>query len=108
MQWSLLGLWTMSLYALIHTAESTPDRLSIAGVLRAFRRMMRDYQHRQTRHGGLRDLLRQALIDDYQRASKKSRNYPRKKQEKPPGAPGISLATAQQRQLASTVKKQAM
>jgi len=107
LQWSLAGLWAMALYALaqFHRAGLPPRRLSIAKTLRAFRRMLRDYLHPSSPHGGLRQRLRQALIDSYQRTSKASRNYPRKKQEKPPGPPRITIATSAQRLAAQALTK---
>src|SRR5579863_8821640 len=100
MEWSLTGLWTMALYALIfvHARGMPPRRLSVAGTLRAFRRMLRDYLHPIERGCRLRDRLRVAVIDDYQRKNKASRDYPRKKQERPPGAPTIVDASRRQLQ----------
>ena len=87
MEWSLTGLWAMALYALpLHQARGiSPQRLSVAGTLRAFRRMLRDYLHPIERGSRLRDRIRTAVIDDYPRKNKTSRGYPRKKQERPPG-----------------------
>jgi hypothetical protein len=101
-EWSLAGLWAMALYALVETNKQgiPPRRLSIAQMLRAFRRMLRDYRHpRQCGHR-LRDLLRNAVVDSYIRNSKTSRDYPRKKQESPPGVPKIATATKRQMQRA--------
>jgi len=97
-EWSLGGLWAMALYALVEANQcgTPPDRLSIAGVLRAFRRMMRDYRHPSQRGQRLRDRLRRAVIDSYERQNKSSRNYPRKKQESPPGAPKLMNASKRQ------------
>ena len=87
MHWSLLGLWAMSLYALVQAKKRgvEPRRLSTAQLLLAFRRMLRDYRHPIERGHNLCDLLGQAVIDDYTRPHKNSRNYPRKKQDSPPG-----------------------
>jgi len=97
-EWSLSGLWAMALYALVEAnqCDTPPDRLSIAGVLRAFRRMMRDYRHPSQRGQRLRDRLRGAVIDSYERQNKSSRNYPRKKQESPPGTPKLMNASKHQ------------
>ena len=88
----------MALYALIEVNRSgtPPRRLSIAQTLRAFRRMLRDYRHRSERGYRLRDRLRSAVIDSYERQNKTSRNYPRKKQESPPGSPQLMNASKQQ------------
>lgn len=105
LQWSLAGLWAMALYALaqFQRAGLPPRRLSIAKTLRAFRRMLRDYLHPLTEH--LRQRLTRALIDSYERTSKASRDYPRKKQEKPPGPPRITIATSAQRLAAQGLTK---
>jgi len=97
LQWSLLGLWGMALFAQVEQTKHGIDPLqqSVAGVLRAFRRMLRDYLHPVERDRSLRDLLRRALRDGYQRKNKTSRDYPRKKQADPPaGPPEIKTATA--------------
>ena len=97
-EWSLGGLWAMALYALVEANHcgTPPRRLSIARVLRAFRRMLRDYRHPSQRGQSLPDRLRNAVIDSYERQNKSSRNYPRKKQESPPGAPQMMNASKRQ------------
>lgn len=106
-EWSLIGLWAMALYALVEANQcgTPPSKLSIAKTLRAFRRMLRDYRHPSERHCRLRDRLREAVIDSYLRNNKTSRDYPRKKKESPPGAPQIQRASEQQIQQAKTVKQ---
>lgn len=97
-EWSLGGLWAMALYALAEANQcgTPPDRLSIAQVLRAFRRMLRDYRHPSRRGQSLPDRLRGAVIDPYKRQNKTSRNYPRKKKESPPAMPHLTNASKQQ------------
>jgi hypothetical protein len=95
LDWSLLGLWGMALYAQaeVHQHQGDPTRISIACVLRSYRRMMRDYRHPVRRGHTLSSLLRCALRDPYVRANKDSRNYPRKKRyDPPPRAPEILTA----------------
>ena len=106
LDWSFLGLWAMSLYGLVQVRrdEVPPDRLSCAKVLKAFRRMLRDYLHPIERGQTLRDRLRRAVIDNYQRSNKASRDYPRKKQETPPGKPRIQTATRAQIQAAQALR----
>jgi hypothetical protein len=106
-EWSLTGLWAMALYALVEANQcgTPPSKLSIAKTLRAFRRMLRDYRHPSERRCHLRDRLREAVIDSYVRKNKTSRDYPRKKQESPPGAPNFKLATKQQIQQAKATKQ---
>ena len=98
LHWSLAALGAMALYALVQfqLAGLPPRRLSIAQTLRAFRRLMRDYLHPAEPGQSLRARLRAALIDPYQRQHKTSRNYPRKKQESPPGPPKIQQASRTQ------------
>lgn len=100
--WSLVGLWAMALYALVETNKLgvPPRRLSIAKTLKSFRRMLRDYRHPRRAGHGLCDLLRNAVIDSHTRTNKSSRDYPRKKQESPPRPPKIINASKQQIQQA--------
>ena len=96
----------MSLYALVQThREGIPAaRLSCANLLRAFRRMLRDYLHPAERGRTLCDRLRSATIDAYSRKDRTSRSYPRKKQESPPGTPRISRATPSQIRAAQSLR----
>jgi len=99
LEWSLLGLWCMSLYAQAEMVQQglDPQQVSIAGVLRSFRRMLRDYLHPVKRDCSLSALLRRAQRDQYLRKNKTSRDYPRKKNPDPPaGPPQIITATASQ------------
>lgn len=110
MHWSLLGLWSMALYALYELRQLgiSPSRLSFAKLLRAFRRILRDYLHPVQQGHKLRDLLRTAVIDEYERSSDKaSRDYPRKKHEHPPKPPNIINATKAQCQRAQRIKNAA-
>ena len=96
LDWSLLGLWGMALYAQveIHKHHGDPTQISIARVLRSYRRMMRDYRHPVQRECTLSSLLRCALRDQYTRTNKASRNYPCKKRQDPPArAPEILRAS---------------
>ena len=98
LEWSLVGLWAMGFYVLLDArrAETLPAKLSVATMLRAFRRTMKDYRHPAERGWRLRRILREAKIDSYARQNKTSRNYPRKKKETPPGSPIINNATPRQ------------
>ncbi|QDU54100.1 Transposase DDE domain protein [Aeoliella mucimassa] len=104
--WSLFGLWAMSLFALVEAMKQgiTPAKLSFAKLLLAFRRTMRDYLHPTEKNERLCERLRQAIIDSYKRANKTSRNYPRKKQAKPPGVPQLLTATKTQALRAKQIK----
>ena len=103
LEWSLLGLWAMALYAQVELArkEVPSHKVSIAGVLRAFRRMLRDYLHPADPDGSLCKLVQRAVIDNYARGNKTSRVDHRRKYEQPPGPPDIRLATRAQIKLAT-------
>ena len=102
LEWSLLGLWAMAFYAQVQLApQGIPaSRLSMAGVLRAFRRMLRDYLHPADARQSLCALVRRAVIDDYQRTNKASRHKTRRKYDPPPGPPEIRTASYAQVRLA--------
>ncbi len=99
LDWSLVGLWTLCLMTVaevIGRGES-PHRVSVAGALDAVRTVMRDYRWRPEPGEDMASLLGKALIDTYVRhGSKASRNYPKKKNEKPAGKPKIWLASREQ------------
>ena len=110
LDWSLAGLWAMGLYAASTAtkAQIPLHRLSVAGILRAFRRLMRDYLHPATPDQSLCRQLRQARIDDYTRKSKSSRDYPRQKAHERPGPPHIQKATRMQIRQAQELKSALM
>jgi hypothetical protein len=97
-EWALLGLWAMALYAQCHLKPRAipPSCIAMAGVLKAFRTPMREYKSRPDPGEDLHSLLDIAIIDGYQRVSKTSRDYPRKKQETAAGPPRIITATKAQ------------
>lgn len=103
LEWSLLALWAMCLYASVELLSQgiALERMSFAGVMDAFREMARDYLHPANQRRTLRILIRNALIDTYDRKKRKSsRDYPRRKKHKSPGPPKIEQATPQQRKRA--------
>jgi hypothetical protein len=107
LDWSLLGMWAMGLYAHARLVKQgiSPRKISFAGVLRAYREAMRDYRWQPAANERLKARLDAALIDDYERTNKTSRDYPRKKHESAAGPPIIRLATAVQRRNAKQVKE---
>jgi hypothetical protein len=110
LEWSLVGLWCLALYAQVELVEQglDPQELSMAGALRAFRRTLRDYLHPAERKRSLAMLLRRAVRDTYPRKDKASRDYPRKKQpDPPPGEPEIKTATQPQIQQARKLQNAA-
>ena len=96
LHWSLLGLWMVQLLAFKEQAAvgEPADRTSIAAVLRIVRSIMYDASHVPRRSESFNKQLQTAVIDTYQRRSKKkSRNYPRRKEEPSTGKPKISVAS---------------
>ena len=96
LHWSLLGLWMVQLLAFKEQAAhgEPSDRTSIAAVLRIIRSIIRNASHLPRRSDSLRKQLEGAVIDGYQRQSKKkSRSYPRRKEEPSTGKPKIHAAS---------------
>jgi hypothetical protein len=104
--WSLLGLGAMGLHAQVELAarDVPARRISVAKVLRASRKAMREDKSHPDPGESLRVLLSRAVIDPYQRANKASRDYPRKKQARAIGAPEIRQATEEQIEIARQIK----
>lgn len=111
LQWTILGVLAMMLYA---TAEFNKQDLSLktmsaAGVFRAFRHTIRDYLHPLVANETLNMKIQASVKDDYERTSSKaSRNYPRKRTHTPPGSPAIQKATDEQRILAKQMKQRSL
>ncbi len=81
-------------------------RVSIARVLRAFRQAMREYKSRPDARESLIEQLQIAVIDNYKRGCKTSREYPRKKQETAAGPPKFFYATEKQINLSRQIKEE--
>jgi hypothetical protein len=97
--WSLMGLWMVQLLAL--KEQAVPDeplpQTSIAAVLRIIRTFMYCVVSRASGRC-LAQQLQSATTDTYiRRSKKKSRNYPRRKEEPSAGPPQILLATPEHR-----------
>lgn len=105
LQWSLVGLWSVLLYASQELdKQGIPiNQLSVAESLRAFRQIARDYYHPANPRDTLRQRLRRSLIDTYNRKQKSSRSYPTKKSKRTTGPPSIKNATAQQQEIAKKI-----
>jgi Transposase DDE domain len=104
--WSLLGLWSLSLHGEVELAADgvSAARVSVAGLLRAYRGALKEYRSRPARGESLWERLSEAVIDDYRRANKASRDYPRKKRGHAIGAPEIRPATQLEIELARKIK----
>ena len=104
--WSLLGLWSLGLHAQVELAyDGIPaSRVSVAGLLRAYRAAMREYRSRPGPGESLWERLSEAVIDAYERTNKASRDYPRKKRAHAIGAPEIRPATEFEIEAARQIK----
>jgi hypothetical protein len=105
--WSLYGLWLLQCISVgnILAKRGDPLRWSAARARQRVRRSMRRALKARNNDRRLAHDLAQTLKDEYQRrGSKKARNWPHKKKEKPPGAPKIQLANAEQKRAAKRLK----
>jgi hypothetical protein len=101
LHWSLVGLALLQLLALKEQscAGAPPGKTSIAEVLRVVRSLIAEPSAPRSARDALHQRLRRATTDTYQRrGKKKSRNYPRRKEEPCTGKPTIDRATAQHKQ----------
>jgi hypothetical protein len=105
LDWALGGLWMLGLLTVQRMVRCrvNPGQWSVAESLRVVRRVMDGRGGRQA----AKDLhaLAGAVKDTYRRRNPKAaRNWPRKKDERPPGPPRIRMATREERQKAQGVK----
>jgi hypothetical protein len=105
--WSLIGLWVMLLYAEqhLHRRRVPPPQMSVAGVLRAFRSLLKQPCVTIPQPTRFVDQLDASVVDRYARRQKNSRNYPRKKYDLPCGPPAIRKASRQQRRIATQLRR---
>jgi len=106
-QWTMLGLWLLGLLTVDRLTSKQVDPLcwSVAMARNAVRRAMRATL-RRNRSGRLSKDLESATKDKYLRKGEKaSRDYPRKKREKPPGPPKIQSASMKERLRAKQLKQ---
>jgi hypothetical protein len=110
--WALFGLWLLGLMTVdpILARGGDPLGWSAAKARKRVRRSMRRALTRRHRDRGLAGELASATHDTYVRhRSKKARDWPHKKKEKPPGNPKIQSANAAQLRAAKRIKaKQAV
>jgi hypothetical protein len=100
--WSLVGLWMAQLLAMREqTDRLEPDaQTSVAMVLRILQEILHCPNETPVRGESFRSQMANALTDTYDRQSKKkSRNYPRRKEEPRTGPPKVERATAGQKKL---------
>jgi IS4 transposase len=95
MEWSIFGMAVIELLALKEQLPSPgvdPKKLSFAKSLGAIRQSLRRLT--QPPAGGLLDLLKAAVVDDYERrGSKKARYLPHNKDKPSCGVPNVVRAT---------------
>ncbi|MEW4571531.1 hypothetical protein AB1L88_26970, partial [Tautonia sp. JC769] len=91
----LVGLWALSLHGQVQLSyDAIPAAaVSVAGLLRVYRSAMRDYGRPLAAARSLDARLSRAVIAPSARSHKASRDYPRKKRERVPGAPELRPAT---------------
>lgn len=107
LDWSLIALWMVQLLALKEQtrAREPGEATSIAVVLRIVRQMMQRDTDVPDRNESFRKQLAQAVTDNYKRKSKKkSRNYPRRKEEPATGKPKIKTATKKHKELLKEIE----
>jgi hypothetical protein len=105
--WSVVGLWAMSAHAQYELGKQgvPPHKISIAQMLSAYRLTMNEYKSRPDRGEEFHTMLSKATIDDYDRQSKESRAYPRKKTHEATGPPVVVKATTEQKRKAKQIKR---
>lgn len=105
LDWALVGLWSVCWLSQTE-GDIKPRELSVAQVLRALRRAMREYKSNADPGEDLFTSWVNARIDTYWRKCKSSRDYPRKKRKRQlNGVPSIKTATLSQRRRATAVKQ---
>jgi len=99
LDWSVVGLWLLSLAAA--EAAGTTDRLSVATALRAVRSAAAG------RGGDLRRALARAVLDNYSRTKPKTaRHWPQRAKRRPPSPPEARTATDAEVALAQQIKEE--
>lgn len=101
--WIVLGVWLLKLMTLrqVVAAGHDPRQVSPAQARTAVRRVLRNQRPCHRTRRSLSRILAECRLDTYVRQRPKaSRNYPRKKHQRPPGPPIIKLPTEQERQAA--------
>jgi len=86
MEWSILAMTVIELFALqqqIPQKHAIPKKLSFAKSLRAVRRSLQHLRDRPEHVSDFETMLRDALIDDYQRTRSKAARYRPDKKDRP-------------------------
>jgi len=104
LSWMILSEWLWKLLNVraLHRAGVDSRRASPAQTRDAVRRCLRNERPCRRTRRSLASMLTTCQLDNYQRrSSKASRNYPRKKTQRPPGPPIFKSPTKQQLQAAT-------
>lgn len=102
LDWSLLGLWMIQLFAMKEQIKlgEPPEHSSAAGAIKVIRDAMRDWHETPSPSASVSPKLGQAVKDQYERtkASKRARYRPYNKKDMPAaGKPNIVTANATHR-----------
>src|SRR5260370_19514247 len=109
LKWALFAVWLLGLMTVerILARGGDPLRWSAARARDRVRCSMRRALSRRHQDRSLARDLGRAMKDSYARSgSKKARDWPHKKKEKPPGEPKIQSATAEQLRAMKRLKEQ--
>lgn len=107
LHWSLIGLWMIQLLAHKEQAKAREptETTSIAAVLHIVRHIMQRSTDVPKPSDRFAKQLAQAVTDNYDRKSKKkSRNFPRRKEEPTTGKPQVKTATKEHKQRLQTLQ----
>jgi IS4 transposase len=107
--WTIIGLWVLQLISVeqLLAAGKQPTSWSAAKARDAARRLLRRALTEDTcvvAHTFRRQLQVATVDESRRRGPKQIRDWPRKKQERPPGPPKVQPATAVQRQRAQRLR----
>ena len=108
LEWSLLGLWMIQLFAVKEQlrCDLPPDRSSVALAVAIIHDVIRRWQEPLTNRRCLTLGMRAAVKDNYRRrSSKRSRYRPGYKDVPATGKPNLVRATRKERQSYSSLKK---
>jgi hypothetical protein len=106
LDWAMAGLWMLQLISVerMIASRQSPHDYSPASSLRVLEAAM-DGKRRKRRT--LKTELTQAVKDEYcRKGSKKARNYPKKRPQRPPGEPRARMATRAEKRLVQRLLSQ--
>ena len=110
MEWSILAMTVIELFALkqqMPQKNATPKKMSFAKSLRAMRRSLQHLRDRPKHVPDFQTLLREALLDGYERTGSKAARYRPNKKDKPScGMPKVFRANARHRKKLRQLKLQ--